>query len=168
MSRSQRPVFLEQINRLDHRFHEVADFFTVGFEIASFDDKAVLREGGFAFHQVDERLHAELSHRDRCLGLIEHQAMDHAFGERRQLCGCAAHLDNCDILGIDAELFQRDQERHVIGCAEATDGENLAFKVGGSFYLRTNDELRRKKIEPAGDERQVGLLQIGRDHGNAG
>jgi len=56
----------------------------------------------------------------------------------------------------------------VIGGAEAAHREDFAFQIGRPLDFRPGDELGWKKIEAAGNDRQVGLLQIGRDGRHAG
>src|SRR5262245_11866010 len=80
----------------------------------------------------------------------------------------SAKLKHGDLPWIAAELFN-GQLSGVIGSGtEAADRQLFAVKFGGRLNLRPNDELERKKIDAAGDNRGVSSLKIGRHGESAG
>ena len=93
------------------------------------------------------------------LGLRQHRCVERFGAQRDQPLRRAARLQDCHRLSRQVPLFEREQNRQLIGAAETDDADFLTGKIFGFADFLLRHKAERKRIERTRDHHQIRALR---------
>src|SRR5262245_59517468 len=92
--------------------------------------------------------------------------VDASRPKRGKPSGRAAHLGNIDVgFWIESELRQRQLHSEIVGAAETTNADSLAFELRGSGDACAGYESIGQSIVDSADDPSLCAFEIGNDQG---
>src|SRR5262245_15188665 len=90
--------------------------------------------------------------------------VDASRPKRGKPSGRATHLGNIDVgFWIESELRQRQLDREIVGAAETTDADSLAFELRGSGDACASYESIGQSVIDSADDPSLCAFKIGND-----